>query len=169
MKALRAASGVIALIALLVSVVALAVAVLALTDNDDASTGKENPAAYAIELVDDAVARLAEEGIESTLAYYNSEESADGPWYVFILEDRGGDLYTVAHASRPDLVGTTRERIDSSGYDYGEAFENVTEASGGRWVSYLFTHPETRSDAPKHTWVVRRGNLVFGAGWYEGI
>ena len=24
-------------------------------------------------------------------------------------------------------------------------------------------------DAPKHSWVVRRGDLLFGAGWYEGI
>ena len=62
-------------------------------------------------------------------------QSLDGPWYVWILEDSGGDLYTVANAFRPGQVGTKRERIDE----------------------------------PKHAWVVRRGNLHFGAGWYEGI
>ena len=36
-------------------------------------------------------------------------------------------------------------------------------------MSYLFTHPETGEDAPKHTWLVRRDNLLIGAGWYEGI
>ena len=71
--------------------------------------------------------------------------------------------------TRPELVGTTRERIDASGFNYGEAFAAVTEEAGGEWVSYLFTHPETREDAPKHSWMVRRDNLLFGAGWYEGI
>lgn len=43
------------------------------------------------------------------------------------------------------------------------------EEGGGEWVSYLFTHPQTGEDAPNHSWVVRRGNLIIGAGWYEGI
>ena len=34
------------------------------------------------------------------------------------------------------------------------------EEGGGEWVSYLFTHPQTGEDAPKHSWVVRRGNLI---------
>ena len=130
---------------------------------------KSDAAAYTQSLVQRAVNLYDDLGREGTLEYYNSPESADGPWYAFVLEDREGDLYTVANSNRPDLVGTTRERIDANGYNYGEALATITEEGGGEWVNYLFTHPQTREDAPKHSWVVRRGDLLFGAGWYEGI
>ena len=130
---------------------------------------RADPAEYARLLVGRALTRYDDEGRDATLAYYNTLGSADGRWYVFVIEDRDGILYTVAHATRPELVGTTRERSDANGFNYGEAFAAITEAGGGEWVSYLFTHPETGGDVPKHSWVVRRGNLLFGAGWYEGI
>ena len=130
---------------------------------------KEDLPGYAQALVQRAVHLHDSVGRDETLAYYNTPESADGPWYVFVIEDRAGVLYSVANANRPDIVGTTRERIDANGFNYGEAFAAVTEASGGAWVSYLFTHPQTREDAPKHSWVVRVGDLLFGVGWYEGI
>ena len=130
--------------------------------------GKDDPSEYARLLVGRALTRYDDQGLEATLAHHNSPDSVDGPWYVFILEDRDGDLYTIANANRPDLVGTTRERIDSNGFNYGEAMAAVTESGGGEWVSYTFTHPQTGEDTLKHTWVVRRDNLVFGAGWYEG-
>jgi cytochrome c len=124
---------------------------------------------YTQALVQRAVNLHDSIGRDETLAYYNTPESADGPWYVFVIEDRDGVLYSVANANRPDIVGKTRERIDANGFNYGEAMAAVTEDSGGAWVSYLFTHPQTREDAPKHSWVVRVGNLIFGVGWYEGI
>ena len=124
---------------------------------------------YTQALVQRAVDLHESIGRDETLAYYNTPESADGPWYVFVIEDRDGVLYSVANANRPDIVGKTRERIDANGFNYGEAMAAVTEESGGAWVSYLFTHPQTREDAPKHSWVVRVGNLIFGVGWYEGI
>ncbi len=132
-----------------------------------APDGDADPGAFAKWFVNQALGYYAENGREVTLAYYNMAESMDGDWYVFVLEDRDGALYTIAHASRPELVGTTRDRIDASGFNYGEAFAAVTESGGGEWISYLFTHPTTREDAPKHTWVERRGDLLFGAGWYE--
>ena len=126
------------------------------------------PGGFAKWMVNKAVARYESNGRETTLAYYNNPESMDGTWYVFVLEDRDGALYTVAHPSRPELVGTTRERIDANGYDYGAAFSAVTDDGGGEWISYLFTHPTTRQDELKHTWAERRDNLIFGCGWYRG-
>ena len=130
---------------------------------------KADPAGYAQALVQRAVSLHASLGTDETLAFYNTPQSADGPWYVFVLEDRAGVLYSIANANRPDIVGKTRERIDATGFNYGEAFAAVTEESGGAWVSYLFTHPQTRQDSRKHSWTVRVGDLIFGVGWYEGI
>ena len=124
---------------------------------------------YAVWLVEQALARYERDGLEATLDYYNSPEALDGAWYVFAIDDRDGVLYSVANANRPDLVGTTYDRIDSTGFNYGEAFARTVDGGAGQWVSYLFTHPETREDALKHTWIVRIGDYLFGAGWYEGI
>lgn len=135
----------------------------------ESGPSKDDPAGYAQALVQRAVQLHASLGTDETLAYYNTPESADGPWYVFVIEDRAGALYSVANANRPDIVGTSHVRIDATGFNYGEAFAAVTEESGGAWVSYLFTHPQTRQDARKHSWVVRVGDLIFGVGWYEGI
>ena len=130
---------------------------------------KTNAPAYTIWLVEQALARYERDGIEATVDHYNSPEALDGSWYVFVLEERDGELYSVANSNRPDIVGTTRERIDSTGFNYGEVFAATVHGGAGQWVSYYFTHPETREDALKHTWIVRRGDYLFGVGWYEGI
>ena len=130
---------------------------------------KTSVEAYTVWLVDQALARYERDGLQATLDYYNSPEALDGPWYVFMIEDRDGALYSVANSNRPDIVGTTRERIDREGFNYGEAFAQVVDGGAGEWVRYWFTHPETDEDAVKHTWIVRVGDYLFGAGWYEGI
>lgn len=164
-----AAALVLAVVAAAVAVAALIVGIVALRGGGTDKPSKTNAPAYAIWLVEEALDRHERDGAEAALEFYNGPEALDGPWYVFLLEDRDGALYTVANSNRPELVGTTRERVDASGYDYGAAFARTVDGGAGQWVSYLFTHPVTREDAPKHTWVVRRGNLLFGAGWYEGI
>ena len=123
--------------------------------------------AYAQSLVGAATDYLNAHGPDAAIEHYNNPEPADGPRYVFIIEDRDGVLYTVSHPTRPDLVGTTRDRVDPTDFDYGAAFAAVSETSPGEWVSYVFGNPDTGTDAQKHTWLVRRGNPLVGAGWYE--
>ena len=41
-------------------------------------------------------------GLEETVAYYNTKESVDDQWYVFIIDE---NQTIVAHAPDPDLVG----------------------------------------------------------------
>ena len=148
---------------------ALVVGILALTQSEDGdealSPSPSDPDEYAVYLVEQALERYEGEGLEATLAHYNSPETLDGPWYVFVLEEREDGIYTIANAGRPELVGTTRERIDLRGFDYGAAFAETTER--GHWVTYSFTNPETGGEELKHTWVVRRGVYLFGSGWYE--
>ena len=153
------------------AILALVLAIVAITraDNDDAPAAapvtKAEPNAYTKAFVQQALDRFESEGREATLAFYNSRESVDGDWYVFILEDREDGIYTVAHATRPELLGTTRVRIDRRGVDYGADFGATTE--DGQWVDYVILNPATCDEALKHSWAVRRDNLIFGAGWYE--
>ena len=124
---------------------------------------EDDPSTYARSLVDRAITRYSAEGSDATIDYYNTPESVDGQWYVFILQ--ADDLRTLANGTRPELVNIDPpERIDATGYAYGEAFATVTDE--GRWVSYVFVNPATNALESKHTWLMEHDGLLFGSGWY---
>ena len=125
---------------------------------------KSDAAAYAQSLVQRATHLYDDLGREAAITYYNSPESLDGEWYTFVLD--AGDFRSLANAARPELVGNIPERIDVTGYNYGAEFATVTE--DGKWVSYVFKNPAKNDElAQKSTWLVKRGDLIFGAGYYE--
>ena len=110
-------------------------------------------------------------GLNAILAYYNREESVDGQWYVFIIDEN--DL-VVGHPDARRLgldlngwVGT-----DANGYNFGPEMLSATE--DGRWVSYVYRNPESGGIGDDHTgaleykyvWVVRRDGLLFASGWH---
>ena len=128
---------------------------------------KSDPAGYAQALVNEAVERYERDGRDKTLAYYNSEASGDGEWYVFVYDDTGEII------ARFDgrIVGQNfyeELREDINGYAFGP--EMITATESGKWVSYIFENPgDNNAPTQKHTWVVRKNDLFFGAGWYEGV
>ena len=101
-------------------------------------------------------------GLEETVAYYNAQESVDGQWYLFIIDQDG---YTIAHHN-PQFRGRDPSlRVDATGYFYGGDLLSATEA--GHWVDYVLLNPESGENRQKHTWIVRHDGLLFGSGWYE--
>ena len=131
---------------------------------------RHEPGAYSQALVQRAAQLYDVLGRARALAYYNSPESVDGQWYVFILDAEGVRL---AHPTVPEKVGQPiggGAGVDVTGYDYGEAFLAV---SGSAWVDYVFVNPAADNTADsayerKHTWLVRHDDgLLFGSGWYE--
>ena len=98
-------SKVITGVSVVVAVVALAVAVFALTSDgsDEPAPTKADRAAYTVAYVDELLRRYEDDGLDATIAYYNSQESVDGPWYGIIIDENG---YTVGHPAR----GDTRSR-----------------------------------------------------------
>ena len=119
------------------------------------------------ELVAEALERYERVGLDQTLAYYNSKESRDGPWYVWMHDSEGQiiarfDQRFVGQSLLDEL------RADARGNEYGPQMLQATEE--GKWVSYLFENPDAGGEIQqKHAWVVRSGDVFFGAGWYEGI
>ena len=112
--------------------------------------------------VDEALVRYEGDGLEATLAYYNSPEQVDGQWYVFII----GEDETIIGHYRPERVGLDVATLeDPEGYLYGPDILSADEA--GKWITYVILNPETGEDQRKHSWVVRRDELIFGSGWYE--
>ncbi len=123
---------------------------------------KNEPAAYTQAIVQDAIRLYSQEGRQAAIDYYSSVDNVDGQWYVFII---GEDGYSIAHHD-PNILGRDPAlRVDSTGYFYGDEMVSATEA--GKWVSYVFTNPDTGEETLKHTWMVRHDGLLFGSGWYE--
>ena len=100
-------------------------------------------------------------GREATVDYYNTTESVDGQWYVFIIDEGG---YTIAHHNPMFRGRDPSLRVDSTGYFYGDDLLSATES--GRWVDYVLLNPETGDERQKHTWAVLHDGLIFASGWY---
>lgn len=124
---------------------------------------------YTRYFVDSAIARYEATGLEATAAYYNSEDSVDGQWYVFIL---GADDTVLSHYD-PSLLGEGVEAVgtDANGHEFWR--DMITATEDGKWLAYVWQNPEAGyvsgefGDAElKNSWVVRYDGLLFGSGWY---
>ena len=101
-------------------------------------------------------------GLEETVAYYNTKESVDGQWYVFIIDPDG---YTIAHHN-PQFRGRDPSlRVDATGYFYATTYRAPLRRVIG-WTMCCSTRNRART-RQKHTWIVRHDGLLFGSGWYE--
>ncbi len=137
-------------------------------DDDGGATAGPPPKterdAYTKWYVQQALDRYQQTGRQATIDYYNNEAGSDDQWYLFIMDADSGLL--AAHATIPSRTGTnTGERVDITGYAYGPVLKAADEV--GRWVDYVFYNPQTDDGGTKHTWAVRRDNLIFASGWYE--
>ena len=120
--------------------------------------------AYTQYHVRQAIDMYESEGLDATLAYYNSEESVDGQWYVFIYD--ANDV-ALAHPTYPVLVGLpASDAVGPNDYPSGEAVMAVADEAGS-WFSYPSPNPYTGGLETKHSWMVRHDGLLFGSGWYE--
>ncbi len=147
---------------------------MSVTEQPDASAGmpappKSDPAAYTKFVVDQAIARYEADGLDATLAHYNSPASIDDEWYVFIID--GNDI-VIGHPD-PDRLGLDVNGwvgTDINGYDFGPEMLAATE--NGRWVPYVYVNPaegalgDKGAFELKNAWAVRHDGLLFVSGWY---
>ncbi len=129
---------------------------------------QSSPADYTQHFVDNAIARYQTQGLDATLAHYNSPRSVDGQWYVFIIDEN--DL-VIGHPDPERLGLDLKEWVgtDANGYEFGPEMLAATEE--GKWVSYVYRNPESGGIGSddfelKNAWVVKRDGLLFGSGWY---
>ena len=129
----------------------------------DEMLGDEAKATFTRDFVQAALDRYDSEGREATIAYYNSQASIEGEWYVFIIDEN--DLI-VSHPVMPDLIGQdVKTIVGSDGYELGKEIATATE--DGHWIHYLWPNPAADGiKEPKHSWAVRHDGLIFGSGYY---
>ena len=112
--------------------------------------------------VQKAIDRYERDGLDATIEYYGSEESINGPHYLFLVDE--DDLY-LAHPIFPHLIGTDiKDVVGSDGFALGE--EIATATAAGQWIEYLWPDPVSGVEEPKSTWVIRHDGIVFAAGYY---
>ena len=104
MRNLRILSG----LATILSVIALvlsAVALITIVSDEDEGVETQryivDRGEFAIEMVLEALELYEDKGREETVRFYNTPESTDGEWYVFII-DEADEI--IAHAN-PNLLG----------------------------------------------------------------
>ena len=124
---------------------------------------KSDPAAHTQAFVERAIHRYNTEGLQATLDYYNSPQSIDGQWYVFVFDEND---VLIVNAANPHLVD--RDAVDVRGPDGFPTGLHVVAAATqhGAWVDYTWVNPESGDSQTKHSWVIRHNGLVFGSGWY---
>ena len=123
----------------------------------------DDPAAFAMALVQGAIDLYKTEGREAMIAYHNSPASVDGQWYVFITDEN--NIY-LAHPAKPEFAGRDITQIPGIyGTLIGAEIAMATEE--GRWTEYLWPNPETNKLEQKRTWSIRYNGYLFAAGYYE--
>ncbi len=129
------------------------------------SPSQDDPDAYTKWVVEQAIARYDEQGQARTLRYYNTRESVDGQWYVFIIGE--DNTIRAIHPNRQDLIGVdVRGLVDKNGVPYGPVLASASES--GRWVTYTTKNPaRSLREQTKNSWVVRHKGQIFGSGWYD--
>ena len=122
---------------------------------------KVDPAEYTVAVVDRAVRYYKAHGRGGAVEYYNTLESVDGQWYVFIVDE---DYLIIANRDQ-SLLG---KHIDEVGNTLdGRKFSELEFTEDGLWLDYVFNNPATGVEGVKHSWVVRHDGVLIGSGWYE--
>ncbi len=116
------------------------------------------------EYVAKATAKYDQDGLDAVIAHYNSEDSLEGQFYLFLI---GADDLYLAHPIFPHLIGTDiKDVVGSDGQELGKEIALATE--DGIWVEYLWPHPVTRREQQKVTWAIRHDGLIFASGYCAG-
>ena len=116
------------------------------------------------EYVNKAVARYDMDGLDEVISHYNSQDSLDGQFYLFLI---GADDNYLAHPIFPHLIGSDiKNVVGSDGQELGREIAQATEE--GVWVEYLWPHPVSRKEQQKVTWAIRHDGLIFASGYYAG-
>ncbi len=126
----------------------------------------EDPEANTMAYVQAAIDRYERDGLEATVAYYNSTESFDGASFLFLVDEN--DLYLV-NPLIPQRIGTdvkllTARGLDGMLYDFGIQVASVSE--DGRWFHNLRPSAQGTGSAT-HVWVIRHDGLLFGSAYFD--
>ncbi|MCY3886886.1 MAG: cache domain-containing protein [Chloroflexi bacterium] len=123
----------------------------------------EDPAAQTQAYVQQAVEYYQANGLDATIAHYNSQESVDGQWSLTLADEN--DIVRVAllaqHLIGTDLKDLGAGRIRQIGREMAAATEE------GLWVNYVFPNVRSSETLYAHSWAIRYDGLLFTSRYYD--
>ena len=126
----------------------------------------EDPRAYTVGYVEQAIAYYEREGREATVAYYNSAESIDGEWYLVLLDETDAIL---TNAVFPNIIGMNHQSVGlASGFEPIGDGEVIDATEEGHWSSYSFFNPTTSENDQMHTYAIRYDGIIFSSAYFSG-
>ena len=120
----------------------------------------------AVALVKQAVARVAEAGMDKAKAEFmdHGGKFVDRDLYLIVIDKAG---VRVVHGQNPKLVGKTYyDAIDVNGKEYGKEVQGIAEGPGKGWFTFTFKDPITGKLLPKENYIERAGDYTYLAGVY---
>ena len=141
----RIQRGIAVLIAMAALMVAVSCSVQVMQPPPDPA---DDPAAYTQYFVNQAIAYYKAHGLQAAIDFYNTPESVNGAWYVFITDENDVML---AHAAVPENVGQPlADILGPGGYPAGAQVAAAATAEGA-WTDYTYINPATGAFESKHT------------------
>jgi signal transduction histidine kinase len=131
-----------------------------------ASAGEYATKDEAVEMVKQAIARVAEVGIDKAKVEFmdHSGKHIDRDLYLIIIDKDG---VRVVHGQNPKLVGKTYfDAVDVNGKEYGAEVQQIAVGPGKGWMSFAFKDPITGKVLPKENYVEKVGDYTYLAGAY---
>ncbi len=123
----------------------------------------EDPAARTKEYVQQAIEYYQANGLDATIAHYNSEESVDGQWNLTLADEN--DVVRVAVLA-PNLIGTDLK--DVGAYRVRQIGEEMAAATeDGTWISFVFPNTRSSETLYAHVWAIRHDGLLFTSRYYD--
>ncbi len=121
----------------------------------------EDPAGHTKAYVQKAIEYYQANGLDATIAHYNSQESVDGQWSLTMADEN--DVVRVAVLA-PHLIGTDLKDLGRV-RKVGEEMAAATEE--GLWVSFVFPNTRSSETLYAHTWAIRHDGLLFTSRYYD--
>ena len=123
----------------------------------------EDPAGHTVAYVQQAIDYYEANGLDATIALYNSQESVDGQWGLSLADEN--DILRIAHLT-PHLIGTSLKDFPQvRGRSLGEEIAATTEE--GTWFSNTFPNSRSSEILYSHTWAIRHDGLIFMSRYYD--
>ena len=123
----------------------------------------EDPAAHTKAYVQKAIEYYQANGLDATIAHYNSQESVDGQWNLTMADEN--DVVRVAVLA-PNLIGMDLKDVGAYAVrKIGEEMAAATE--DGIWVSFVFPNTRSSETLYAHVWAIRHDGLLFTSRYYD--
>ena len=125
----------------------------------------DDPAAETKAYVQGAIDYYVANGLDATIAHYNTAESVDGQWNLTMTDEN--DIVRVAILS-PHLIGTDLKTVGAGlTRNVGEEMAAATEE--GAWINFVFPNTRSSETLYAHVWAIRYDGLLFTSRYYDDL